>query len=457
MSLSQFTQEFLGFFTYAKLPPANQYQANTRVVVTGGDPSGANNAERYTDGTTWQLFNGSANTSLAWIAGISYSIGQQVLAPEGRLIVCRVAHVSGSIYDATNWVYPGPDNSTLVDFTVLPNGNSSTAVPTYGSIINFGVPPARYAEYGMASGRFVGLAPTAVTYFEIGCPDPREKLQHVWVEADIAATPAAGNGLTLVCPSDDWRAVGSAFQAGIHWALNPSMTAGDYSGLMQTGGYNAPGVISGPTHIPTLSWAGRRVRWDITVDRVSGVLRSYINGQIVIQYTDTTAINFISHRAICEIGSTYFNIHQFGCSSHLPNFVSDGSKRTAAFGDNDYFANTALTASWQLIYSFRVAYDEGGAVIVDWNPYVNCSSGQVLMELSSSLAAPANTYPQILSGSPTNCRLPFSSRRYGVPNTTELIGIWAKTTGAASMQNSNYGDSVGGPQWRPANYRARYA
>ena len=67
MSLSQVTQEFLGFFTYAGLPAANLYQVNTRVVITSGDPSGANNAERYTDGTTWQLFNGSAG-STTWAA-----------------------------------------------------------------------------------------------------------------------------------------------------------------------------------------------------------------------------------------------------------------------------------------------------------------------------------------------------------------------------------------------------
>jgi hypothetical protein len=206
----------------------------------------------------------------AWAVSTAYAaIGQVVLTPAGDLVSLRVAHTSGPTYDARYWTYPSNDGATLFDFTQLPDGVLSTAKPQKGILygFNLGGSTAREAEFKIAGGTLqenTAVSGRGVIYFEGALVSGQRadgsftgiKVQHMWFEFDIPASPASGVGITFLSSNLD-----PAFSAyngyGVHWSYIPSTISGDVYGSFAAGPY--PGtlgsVITTPTVTATLSSA----------------------------------------------------------------------------------------------------------------------------------------------------------------------------------------------------------
>jgi len=163
-----------------------------------------------------------------WAPGRTYAVGARTISPSGRPIVCRVAHTSASTFNATRWTYPGPLNATIVDFTLLPDGNIATTEPAFGSVSSFGVADQYLYGYVIKDGAAqdwradnpANGAPPSQSYFTSYLPDTTENIKHLWIEYEVsAATPTALNGgMTLILQRRDADETGG-ISAGVHWQL----------------------------------------------------------------------------------------------------------------------------------------------------------------------------------------------------------------------------------------------
>jgi len=410
------------------------------------------------------FYDGAPSGTLPWGVGKTYAVGDPAISPSGHLVRSIEAHTAASPFDARKWLFPTDDGATLFDFTQMPDLPLANVYPTKGRLFNFGTRDTQYGKWVVKDGLFQenpANPSTEVIYFEGALADDALLVQHMWCVADVAQDPADGNGITFV-----WNTLpiapdgGAAINAGIHWGMLPRIGS-NYDGLWGTEPYplGFNGVSSGPTHVPVHQPRGRTMRWDITVDRRTGRMTGLIDGKIVMQYTDIDVIGAIRNRAIFEILGPTFKVREFGLSPHMPQWVNDGTARSLRLTGNDNTAITTLTGTYQLLQQFYVGYDSGGSVSVDWTPFVNCSSGQVLMELGPADSGEFATYvsgilPQIVAEAGTNCRVAFASWLRGTPGTTRLLGIWARTTGVATVRQDTYGNNVGGPRWSPSVYRS---
>lgn len=426
---------------------------------TSGVSADAGNALGVgTDGRPF--YNGAPAGTLPWVAGKTYAVGDPAIAPSGRLARAVSAHTSVTQFDPRKWLFPSDDGATEFDFMTMPDTPLASISPNKGLLYEYGVPAGpRMTEWVVKDGLFQenpANPSTAVVYFEGALSDPRLKVQHMWCIADVSPTPTDGNGITFI-----FNSVDAGINTGVHWGMLPRIGS-DYSGLWGCEPYplGFGGVANGPTHIPVQQPRGRTMRWDITVDTRTGQMTGYIDGKVVMQYTDINVVATLRHRAIFEIAGANFKVRKFGLSPHLPRWAIAGNARPSRLTGNDNTAITTLTASYQRLHSFTVGYDAGGAVDVSWSPFVNCSGGQVLIELGPADPTEFAAYiatialPQIVAESGTNCRVAFAGWQRGTPGTTKALGIWARTTGTATVRQDTYGNNVGGPRWRHADYRS---
>jgi hypothetical protein len=419
----------------------------------------------YTNGTNpnWGAAGLAAGLAV-WSPFTAYAVGANVLAPEGRPIVCNTAHTSAAIYNCLNWTYPSDDNSTEVDFTLLPNGNAGTTVPTKGKVVYFGLPEVSWGNYGVVSGRFTesspGSGPT-VTYYQAQLPNSVDKVQHLWCEFEVAASPSAGSGVTMLVGNYLFAAPPS--QAPIHWGFIANV-AGTPSVSWQSGPYNIPGSANGPqfdgaTGGLGMSPYGKTFRLDITMDITTGHTCGFINGQLALEYTDSNLIGYMTSYGGFEIQGASYKIKRFGLSAVLPDFATDGSRRNVWKGMNDALPGLAaisITSTWKSVSTFVVSYDAMGVVVVDWTPFItNTSAGVVVravLATNSETQASLNGayYHNKLCIGSFNGRVPFQAMRRGTPYTSEQVTLYIATeSGTATLQDQTYGDKIGGPSWRP--------
>ena len=184
-----------------------------------------------------------------WAPSRTYTVGTRSVSPSGRPIVCRVAHTSTATFDATYWTYPSADNSSVVDFTILPDGPLTTAEPTNGCIAYWGDSPTNLLQYQILNGRATdiyptGTPPTGQIYFELILPNTTEKVKYIWCEFESSPqyTASTTSGLTLVLQPRTGQGLGIV-NAGVHWQMfTQSVT--DISGIWTTGVYNCPVAVT---------------------------------------------------------------------------------------------------------------------------------------------------------------------------------------------------------------------
>lgn len=421
----------------------------------------------------------SEDLSLApipWQASYNYSVGQRVLSPDGSTVRCKTNHFSASYFDARNWIWPTDDGDTVFDFSQLPNGNANTIRPAKGAMNYFGIADAKWADLIVLNGRLTtrqGADVALNTYYLQGeLLDKNDPIQHIWAIVDCSAAPVDQQALVLLVAGKDgpWFIPGTASnRAGIHWTINANIT-GTLRLVFQAGPYNATDPTYGsmaagetynrPTAIGNIS--GQRIRIDITVDKRTGAMKGFINGVLVIQYTDPLVRNYISPYGMIESSTggpsgppPTWNVVQFGISPNLPHFALDGTRR-GTLSQNAFTPVVTLTTTWQLVHTVFVAYDDGGAVEISWFVYVQCSAGFVECDLSTTGAAPVETFNRRIAQAGTNCCVPFIGIRDGVPGTTESVGVWMRTTGTASIPDATVtGSTTVSPRWRPAQRDAR--
>jgi hypothetical protein len=442
--------------------------ADYTAPIGAGLPSQTGNSGKVlsTNGTTpsWTA-PGFATGLPNWNPLTPYAVDAKVLAPEGRPIVCNTAHTSPAVYNCLNWTYPSDDNSTIVDFTLLPNGNASTTVPTNGRVVYFGMAEADWGDYGVVNGRFTESSPGSgpiVTYYQTQLPDSIDKVQHIWCEFEVASSPSPGAGLTLLV--GNYLFPVAPAQAAIHWGFIPNI-AGTPSVYWQSGPYNIPGSGDGPLFDGSSgglagSPYGKTFRLDVTMDVTTGHACGFINGQMALEYTDLNLIGYMTSYGGFEINGANFKIKRFGISAALPNFATDGSRRNVWKRMDDVLPGIApitITTTWKSAFTFVISYDAMGMVVVDWAPFItNTSSGVVVRAVLGTNAetqASLNSafYHTKLCIGPFNGRVPFQVVRRGTPYTSEQVTLYIATeSGTATLQDQTYGDKVGGPSWRPA-------
>lgn len=227
-----------------------------------------------------------------WVANRSYAVGERAVSPTNRNIICRVAHTSTSVYDARKWTYPGDRNETIVDWTLLPDGNIITTEPTVGSITSWGPADADLSNFVIKDGRLqdwrannAANASPANGYFTVYLPDSTERIKHLWIEYEIpASTPSTEvGGVTLLLQSP-YQDESVGISAGLHNQLyTMPFTAGNNIANWPQGGYGLPAN-------PTFSTA------TITANSNQVVITG-VNGTIVpgLQLTGVSGGDFLKH------------------------------------------------------------------------------------------------------------------------------------------------------------------
>jgi hypothetical protein len=342
---------------------------------------------------------------------------------------------------------------------VLPDGLIGDVVrPTFGRVSGIGETVTGVEDrYVVENGTFTAQlspAPTSVVYFTIELPDPRRKVQHIWWEADVASSWTGLGGVTFISNTN-----AGGIQSGLHWVFSFDSSNG-HIGKLASGGYNAPGVAAGVTRQLTAnSILGSRVRIDIVYDIKTGLTRGYIDTIQVMQFQDSVIGSYIAGNAIFEVNGREFFTRRFGCSAHLPDFALSESSSMLTMANNGFFGNTTLNnTAFERLGLFPVTYGSSGAIVVEWNPFVNVTSGTVYFGLGTSdingnsavfpaQGDTANSWRIAEAG--TNCRVPVRMIRYGAPGSSEYLNVCARVSagGAGTIRNSDYG--AGGPTWRP--------
>jgi len=396
---------------------------------------------------------------VAWFSGRQYEVGQSVIAPNGLIAKCREPHLSLSFFDARKWIFPSDDGSTLIDFRQLPDGPVNTVIPVRGLLDYFGVQESKWNAFRVRDGRLEWndeQSDRPNIYLQAELPSKEGPVQHAWLVLECSEA-AESNQAALILfagPTKWFDGLGSQNRAPIHWTLVGNVN-GTLTGNHQMGPYNAPGVTVGPTYQSPRIFPGRALRWDATLCRKTGRMRSFIDGKLVGEYTSEAAIQYMSAFAMLEINGPTWKVFEFGISPNLPAWVGDGSRRGIAIAGNSAFqagATEALTTTWMLIKTVRLAYDESGAVDISWNLFANCSSGRIEVDLGTATESPTETFPYRLCEATTNARVMFVRSRAGQPGTTETVGIWARLAGsspAGFLRTNGHGQQLG-PRWVPA-------
>jgi len=390
-----------------------------------------------------------------WVGLRSYSVGNVAIAPEGRLIVCNTAHTSTLTYDVRNWTYVGSDDSALIDYTLLPNGIANTSRPTSGKVKTFGQLNPDSTQYSIVNGRFTETSAGSgvdVFYFPLDLPIPAAKIQHIWIEFEVSASPTSNSPLTLIV-SNYTGTTGSVIDnCPVHWSFYGNI-GGTLLSRWDAGPYNCAPVTK-TTQVPINEYnAGKQVRLDITIDSNSGKISGWYNGNCVIQYTEAAIVPFVTTRALFEFYGGTYKVKKFAISDILPDFANSGTKKLEIAYGNDYSAvlPLALSATWVKIYEFNVAFDNTGKIQLFWTPRIDCTAGAVYIAIGIAGSVPPSGYGFVnnVCEATTRCRVPYIEIVTSTPNTTQVVAVWAKTSGTATIQNQTYGDKIYGPSWRP--------
>lgn len=525
------------------------------IVTRAGKGSALTNTELDTNFTNLNTGLTTVSNARTWQASRAYAVGDKIVSPSNRNIVCRVAHTSETSYDARKWTYPGDRNESIVDFTLLPDGNINTIEPTIGCILGH-LTPERYSEFGVQNGRLVDFgASTAVMYFTLQLPDTTDKVQHLWAIFDTPADIGASEltGLNISSPERDWSIPNGPNQAGIHHNYIGALTNCQW----QFGAYNCPGPVTfstpatiaagsniltvtatpgiivigsslrgltggtfntpfgtplvnstrgtpiitkqlsgttggvgtyelslkntstsaatasgvnnvqgGPTAVPRTS-TGRTIRLDVVADRVTGMCYGFYNGVLASAYPNNAGLQYTSAIGWFEFqGAKACKISQCGISAHLPRFYTNGANALTAITNSD-FSLTTITTSWQLTYSFSVLYGESGLIEIDWAPLLNIPAGiTVSVDIGTQLKNPDEinvsgdggkfVFGTPIATGPINSKIPYLAASYGLPGTTQSIGVWIKANGTGATLAANTYMSTGGIRIRAAQTPPAY-
>jgi hypothetical protein len=335
-------------------------------------------------------------------------------------------------------VFAQAGDVSLIDFRQLANGPITSIRPQCGTYEGHleladssGVPGSKYS---ISNGALICSSMTAgYLYLTLVT---RALTQHTWAIVEFGALETLRSpAFTLVgLPAlNGWPASGRFTVHPVAFAKEPGGAA---AGRVSGGGAFVVGQVAPSQNgiIPGYTFPGKTVRFDTVFDAVTGRVALFINRTLVLTYLDVLMPPLAGREAIFEFDSPGIRVLEYGASSRYPHemFVEQGRAELSGTITNA----GALSSTWVKLRDIRIAYPPSGVVDVTWNVEITSTSGEVEMELGPTAGTVDAVTKQIVAANAYRGRAYFSRSRVGAPRTTELVSIWARTTGVASVANT---------------------